>query len=613
MDSETLKQYSYTALAPYWKIILGPLEFTSSGSETIQEFRNRLHRQIEGIKVDISVGSSNEFQVDITSRLESIANIDKSLDYPNITEYRIGESTLEINDFDRAFDPKFLGNNELESNIYQIIDGKSSGYRIPVKIYAGFIDPSQPTRSAVYSVREAMVFKGEIHQVARDINEKTVEITCTDEPQDVREELIKDFGLEKTVRLQGYSSSTGGEYPLPHDIAPASEGSVSGARSDAINMSLVNSLSTEGVLSDTDFVVEETLIKTEKHPANTVRSDDFLIGDQPAFNLKAPYRDKSIRFLINEILGHYDISEADSDIELPDKKHIDAVTGEEKPFFSSNGRVGYDFEHEDLDIDDDDIEGGPRFNNDPLSSKKWRWSGFVTDCVVNSAGNRFLFLYSSKQTANTTSRVIEYNKIIDKYDVRYTISGTQKEYWSLVATDDFNEIYVLGTDAAFLGITPFGSYDSAEQDRRPTIIKLTRPNIMADFDTETTFIDNRDTHRPQLAQYYHVGFGVPGGPSDVGNNRLGSLPFSKRLFIHNNNLYYLWSRRRVFGVAKKSLSGGSTEAIFSTDRDTYRDGYGYNHAGCSFFIKGNTLYATVTYLDYGAANSRYDIFSVSIS
>lgn len=611
-DIRNSKRYSYTNLAPHWRVMLGDPNRIVDGKKT---------------------------QKNITDRVEDITDIDRSLDYPNLLEFRIGEATLQMNDEDRLFDPKFY------NNIYRKINSaKPAGYRMPVEIYAGFADNRATAAGQDFVIREYLIFKGEIHKIDRNIKTKTVEIVCTDEPQDIRNELVKNFGIEKTISIQGYSGSSGGEYALPHDLVPLSEDSVSGVKSDGQStMAPVKALRTEGVLDDTNFVVEDTQIQTESLPEGSIRSDDFIIGGQPSFNFKSPYRDKQIRFLIERILDHYGVSE--KDIELPDKE-----TEDSEEFFSSNGRVGYDFEHGDT--------GSDRFNNEPTEADFWRWTGLVTDVVVSSDGNRFMFLYSGKQNARTITRLVEYNMETDKYYVRFRTPFTNadpwwneltqnlrmpfdsneqttyqtlnrnSEYWSIEASDDFNDFYVLITTASFTEENPFGTYDSAELRNRVKILKFTRST--GDFEDQylvpSYFIQQNETAinvtpnknvPPQLAQYYHLGFGGQTGRSDIGNNRLGSLPFSKRIILHDDNLYYLWANTTQFGVARKPKTANNNESqlVFSANRDTYKEGRGYNHAGCSFYIKDDTLYATVTHMDYKGMppNSRYDIFSIDLT
>lgn len=258
----------------------------------------------------------------------------------------------------------------------------------------------------------------------------------------------------------------------------------------------------------------------------------------------------------------------------------------------------------------------------------WRWRGFVTDFIANTDGTKFIFLYSGRQTFRTKSRIIEYDVATDEYNTRFEATS-DVEYWSITSNNDFNEFYVLGTEGSFysdpdtpFSDSPFGIYDSAEPDSpgdtagKPHIWKFLRNNDDDNLNDPEEFVSDSDSYPPQLAKYLHLGFGRPGGPDNTGNNRLGMLPFSNRLIINNGNLYYLWSNRTQFGVARKSLSSGAnSQAILTANRDTYKSKLGHNHGGCAYYIDGSTLYAAFSFIDYTATNrtSNFKVVSTSIS
>ena len=648
---------------------------------------------------EVSTTATRVYQIDITDRLEEVSNLEKSLDYPNFSEFRVGEVTLTFNDDNRTFDPRS------KSNIYRLLDKtKAAGYRLPVKIYAGFLDSETVSEGAAYTIRPQLVFQGEVHKIDRSTREKTVSVVCIDMPQNMQDDSITGFGLEKTMSIQGYDGSSGGEHPIPLDVAPFSMNS-DADNTDFVNMDTepdrvstsydrnningyyvtrtrqaprvttaitpmnhVKTLKTSGFLTAGNFVVSEDQINTELPLTNEKTSDGQFLGNHPVFNFKAPYRDKTIEFLIKELLSHYDIE--NSHIELPNKE---ALTGEDinpdNPdgiHFTSNGRVGYDIELEDPE--------GMRFNaNATPDPEFWRWSGFVTDFVANKtiiddagnvtleAGKKFMLLYSGRQTGITKSRIIEYDVDKDEYTIRFTsgdedpdpmtrsdaeraadIADNDREFWSITASDDFNTFYVLGTEAGYRidddNTIPTGTYNSSEHSNdspnQTHIWRFTRTSADDDLTFSEFVAQNESTTdsilvMPQLAKYLHLGFGRPGRPDDRGNNRLGFLPFSNRLILNTKNnveyLYYLWANRTAFGVARKSTATGSTNAqvMLISKRDTYNGKAGHNVGGCAFYIEevdGDTdmLYAAFNHINYEpklmtpTANSRLQVLSVEI-
>ena len=569
----------------------------------------------------------NDSLFNITQFLESVDDIDKSVDYPNFLEYRVGESTITLNDIDdpnhplgggRPFDPQTFPNiftriitpifdytgsvppDEMmmfESSVKSYInENYHTGYRTPIIIRAGFVDENGDDQTDD-------VFTGEILSVDRDVGTQTVTIECVDTPRNIREDIITDFGILKSVRLAGNQGSSNGEYNLPLDISPPSEQSVNAEYVNTIagtdTLAITPSIKSEGNISENKASVSNDKIVVEKGRAGGVideRLEDLFV------TLKAPYRNKSVTKIADDLLQHYDVH----DLFDPNSRAVFELpilyNTENASYFSSNGRPGYDIESE--------TDTGVYNAGDP--SEPWRWSGYVTDFIKDNDTDTFYLLYSSRQTFTTTSRIIKYTVETDTYEVLYDASGLNREFWS-ISSDDFQDFYVLGTEYTNPS-SELGRYDSSE------VAFSGDPRIWLYNSTYTEgiiFVGNNDTHAPQLAQHYHLGFGRPG---QLDRNRLGSLPFSKKLEIHEGNLYYLWAKTIVlnsntisqFGVARKPLSSGNSEFMFRATRDDYGDSIRFNSAGCSYTLdKGlGRLYGAFNFIKINASTPNTSSFEV---
>jgi len=590
---EDTKEYSYRGLTPTWQVFLG-------------------HDDGANIKA-----------LDISMHLEEITEIDKSIDYPNLLDYRVGECTLIINDRDdegRRFDPQNENNvlqtlflEEIDEDTDNHVSANPNGFRVPVRVYAGFRDDT-------YGNHIDLIFKGEILSLTRNVKTQTVTLVAVDTPQGLRDEVITNFGLLKSIRLGGVDGAQHGEYPLPLDLSPPSlatndpEDDAAGTPTavyydeldtegfaNKVDMNRVQQLKTEGILDNKNFIVTPEQLQTEGGSLEDVGS----LPNTPFVVLRAPYRHKNIEFIVKKILEHVDVDFEDVDFELPSMLHGDK-------YVSSNGRVGYDTQALTANEEFDE-------RTDPLHY--WRWSGFVNDFYYDESAEKIYFLYSTRGSViDRRKRILEYDRSTDTY-TPLTITadipqGEDRQYWSIVKDPDTDTLYVLGSNRATED-REFGEYDSSEtpsfvSESAVTIWKYTRSgnNLI-----EEVFADGDDPYSPQLAVYIHYGFTQPSRGRT--RTRYGLLPYSKRLHIYDGDLYYLWAKTTLsaasstshFGVAKKPLDSGDAEAVLTAGKDRLdTDTLGYNSAGCSFYIDDKTpeviLYAAFTWIIPHATSSQ---------
>ena len=339
------------------------------------------------------------FDIDITHDVEDFGNIEASLDYPQISEFRIGEANLVLRDYDEIGNVGMKYNPEYEGNFFSKY-ALQSGYKSPVRIevqflVSGELKPEVPI----------IIFEGKILSLNKGLKEGTVSITCSDLTQEFRTKNVDNFGIHKQISLaKGELSQRAGNYPIPYLLSPPSEDSVIAISPPGLKQ--VDRLKNFGELDHNKFVVTDRSIQIEDgfRTYEVEEEEDGEIvktvkDEEPIIFFKAPYRDKKIEDLVKKIISHYNIT--DSEVEIPTPEL-------ENRFFTNLGRVGYDFDKEE-------------------SKEKWRWEGFVTDFICGenlNQLNEFPFGYFHWSSEGELS---EPCGLVDGGNYFYTIQGVMSE------------------------------------------------------------------------------------------------------------------------------------------------------------------------------------------
>ena len=378
---------------------------------------------------------------DVTADLASVDDIGQGIDYPNLTEFRVGEASFTLRDVHGDYSP----NND--SNFFTQHGGRRTGYHAPVKIDAGFIvDGQRHTQT---------LFQGNIIRLVQDATPATVRVVCSDNFGDMRTKGIADFGVPRHFMLteDPTQAAENGRYPILRAIMPASHGSPALKRQ--VNddpIAPVQKLQTEGTLDPKNFIINADSVHTEGGP---------IINRQvgyPQLRMKSPYRYRHIQDVITDILNHAGITK--SEIAIPER---DAT-----PHFSSNGRINYDLI-------------GNIGSGNPVT-----WNGYVTDFLYENG--QWFFLYNKhKANPNGISQVIAYDTRTRTYTQLHKFTSAT-EVWKF--TKAGNTLYILANSG--------GNYDANESSCKTHIIQLdiTGP-------TETVFVAQTVSRQPQLAHYYH--------------------------------------------------------------------------------------------------------------
>ena len=378
---------------------------------------------------------------DVTDDIASIDGIQQGVDYPNLTEFRVGEANFLIRDVHGDFSP----NNP--ANFFTRHGGRRTGRNSPVEIEAGFI---------VNGTRHTeTIFKGTIIKLTQDGGPATVKVVCSDNIGDLRTKGIADFGIPRHFMLTEDLEASGenGFYPIMQAVMPASHGSATlKTRTNGEEIAPVDKLKTEGTLSPRNFIID----------AEGVRTEGGLIVNRgvnyPQLKMKSPYRYRHILDVITDILTHAGIT--DSEIAIPERDGA--------PHFSSNGRVNYDLI-------------GNIGSSNPVT-----WNGFVVDFLYDT-GTWFFLYNKGRNNPNGFSQVITYDTATRTYAKLHGFSSAT-EVWKF--TKSGNNLYILATTG--------GNYDAQEMSSENQILQLdiTGP-------TETVFVAHTVSLQPQLANYYH--------------------------------------------------------------------------------------------------------------
>ena len=394
----------------------------------------------QGYPVALTVKIHNE---DVTDDLASVDDIVRGVDYPNLTEFRVGECSFTLRDIHGDFSP----NNS--SNFFTQHGGQRTGRNSPIEIAALFIvDDTRHTET---------IFKGTIIRLVQNAKGATVKAVCSDNFGDMRKKTIADFGVSRHFMLTADTSQSGenGFYGIMDAVMPAADGSVSlktKVTDDPITP--VQKLSTEGTLDPQNFIVDAAGVRTE---------GGLIEGAQtgyPQLRMKSPYRYRHIKDVITDILNHAGIT--DSEINIPEQD-VDA-------HFSSNGRVNYDLL-------------GNIGSSNPIT-----WNGYVTDFLYDGDNDKWYFLYNKhRNNPNGISQVIEYDETTRTYTQLHKFAAAV-EVWKFTKVG--NVLYMLASTG--------GNYDANEQSSKNKIISLD----ISGTPTETVFVPHTNALQPQLAHYY---------------------------------------------------------------------------------------------------------------
>lgn len=504
--------------------------------------------------------------IDVTDYVAGISGLSKSLDYPNLTQYRQGEATVTMADPDGYFSDKRTDNFFADNSL------TADGFAVAVEIETGYI--------VAGTVVSEVLFTGKITKIGQDGEEGLTDILVSDELNALLSKNVENIGVDRNFQLEiDADGGRNGNYPIYDFIGPIVDGSVNVKKDVNTDLNQVENLQNVGMFDSDNYQVTDDAILTEGGPVEGAATG------YPQISMKSPHRFIDIETVIPLILTNLGITT--QDIYVPP---ADAPAN-----FSSDGRLGYDIVS----------------TTQTGSSAAQGWYRYVTDILIEGINYYFLFSATRDDPAKT-SYLIRHNYQTGVSTILHqttpaspTFSGT--ELWKLAKDGD--NIAILAADSQITGdanalpeyinTTPTDASYDASQPSSQTYILLYDESA----DTATTLVTKTDTLAPNLATYYILGDPRPILKDDTDEDYFRrSRSFSmfpdtrRRLVWYNNELYYAYFNRNnnQYGAAKVNLSGVGA-SLFALQWD------GTNHAGISFIRKGTKLWVGHTRIDGGSS------------
>ena len=508
---------------------------------------------------------------DITDDIGGVQGLSKSLDYPRLTEYRVGEATITLNDPNGYYSPRNAAN-------FFVANGEAqSGQGVACTIVTGFY-----TDSGIVS---ETLFTGEITKVTQGATGTTT-VVVSDDMHTLFTEDITDFGVDRQFRLVAEDGrDIHGNYPIQAFVGPASKGSVTVKKDVNTDLTEVVALAGSGTFDSDNYVVTDTAVKTE---GGTIEG---AATGYPQITMKSPFRHRFLKDLVAAVATHLGLTT--QDIYVPD-----ITLGDN---FSSEGRFGHEL------IATQAVG----------SSVAAEWGRYVTDYLYE-AGD-YYFLFNSRRGDFTTSVLVKYTESTYATSVVYESHvpmGNQNgaEFWRLAKNGD--TIAILATDSNVRSATgtfpdyrdfvPTAvSYDARQANSETYIIFYDESTDMA-----AVRVPKAGPLKPQIACYYVFGetkFDTDPDTIQATEGLPAMLPDTRRGFQwYNNELYYAYcsaTDTEEFGVAKVGLTGNPT-SLFEIDSD------GTNHAGINFTISGGFIWVGVP--RRADSSSKVTVFNMTL-
>ena len=476
-----------------------------------------------------------EYQVtlasqDITDDIIRIGTIARSTDYPFVTETQPSTAEIVVSDTDGDFSPENV------NNFFARNSQNRDGTRCPVRVL----------------VDGEVLFAGETLDVNHNTPQATVQIKCHDLSRQIRTEELTDFGLAKAWKLieDTEQGADGGVYPIGLGTAPISDESATVSKALNADLEIVPEIKTTGVLDRDNVQITDRAVRSEGENIDSVAG-----GAYPQISAKSPYRYKDAATLVNAILEHYNIAQADRYIELPAK-----TVGR---YAESLGRPGYE-----------SVVGKIG------SSQHLNWLGHVTDMLLD--GDDLYFAYSPPYRAvqNYSPRVFRLNLATDTWTTFFPTPTAGTEIWGLAKIGD--NLILLTTED--------GHYDSAETGNETQLLYF---DVTLSPLSLGILVGTGATLPAQIATFY------ASGSQSVFQGSYNLLPDTRRrLIVHNSELYYPYaSSSGDFGVAKVAIGGSATAVVPAKDD-------GWNRAGFAYAFDGSDIVFGTTFLSASGSTRK---------
>lgn len=421
-----------------------------------------LHVELQGVDVTEETLSEGTLGVE---------GIELTLDYPQLNVFKASNIILTLSNDDGRYSPDNPNNFFIQNGDTAVVNSlKADGFGAKVTVDIGkVVDGASISRR---------IFVGTIVDLELLAKPAQVKLTCVDAQQSLREAVIQDFGIERWLEmLEVENSLPWGTYRVPDFMTPISEESVVATKADGNELTNVEQIRTEGRIRDDAYGI--------KHERGEIRTEGGRFAAPPRLKFKEQYRWRFVDGLVREILTHTGITAGT--IDIPQYRADEQV-------MSSHGRVGWHTEWR---------------QTGRTAASAAGWTGYAKDFVFNSDGTEAVFVYGGSGSQHA---LLHYDFASDTWTVLYE-PPEPIELWR-VASPDFNNIYVLGSDTGEYDALTGGSIKIWCYRRSKGVWRVVSEAGRGD---------------PQLASPYHFGM-----PDTDKHPKLSLYPDTRHLFDANS-------------------------------------------------------------------------------
>lgn len=436
-----------------------------------------LHVELQGVDVTEETLSEGTLGVE---------GIELTLDYPQLNVFKASNIILTLANDDGRYSPDNPNNFFIQNGDAAIANSlKSDGFGAKVTVDIGkVVDGASISRR---------IFVGKVVDLELLAKPAQVKLTCVDAQQSLREAVIQDFGIDRWLEtILVDNSLPWGTYRVPDFMTPISEESVVATKADGNELTNVEQIRTEGRIREDAYGI--------KHERGEIRTEGGRLSAPPRLKFKEQYRWRYVDGLVREILSHTGTTAGT--IEIPRYRADERV-------MYTHGRVGWHTEWR---------------QTGRTAASAAGWTGYAKDFVFNSDGTEAVFVYGGSGSQNA---LLHYDFVLDAWTVLYE-PDIPVELWR-VASPDFDDIYVLGSDTGVYDVLTGGS------------VKIWRYRRSTGAWSVVSEAGRGD---PQLASPYHFGT-----PDTSKHPKLSLYPDTRHLFESDgSDIFYRKANASLLGV-----------------------------------------------------------------
>ena len=444
--------------------------------------------------------------IEVTEYVQSINELDLSLDSRFLNIQKVSDATVTLNDPDGFFSSPTYDNFFSQNGLNRF------GFNVEIKIEYGY-QTNQGTSTRI-------LFFGHILRISQNTDRGTATVVAIDYSEQVLSSQLHDFGIAKKIIYTGTGliGKYHGEYNLSDIFLPLSDQSLVGrARNFAfLNSQNQNSLATEGIANWANI----------KIAGDHIESEGGLIPYSPIFTFKSPYRYNTIEEILRALLINQRIFNFRFDI-------ISPTEGVPHHFQNLGSAV---YQHEE---------------NQKFSLRDWFGFG----------GDSYYLLGSLDRSENDKFIKKQENKVIaDLY-----IADPNISLWKVAIEPTRNILWIWSSQKYIGDNIPLGTYDSSESNNKTRLIRYNM-----NTDDLTVSIPSNHTNAIQLAHRYLLGernnilnlrqFSLP-------NNRVNAVNWYDMSI--GDWLYYKFANTTHFGISRFDLVNETITQTISQINDNY--------------------------------------------